>query len=124
MYKVTLKPKKGKSYDVGGTIFKAAVPRTVSEKLGEYLKNNDSFEVVQQLGESEDDFVNHEVIEPEEQEKLAKIYSEKELEKLSKSEQEDIIFMLAGDASTVKNGPERIALILQLQEEVTKPEGE
>lgn len=43
-------------------------------------------------------------------------YTQAELKKLNKAEQEEIISDLNGDLGTVKNEDERITLIIQLQE--------
>jgi hypothetical protein len=45
----------------------------------------------------------------------SKLYSQTELKKLNKSDQEKIITELSGDITSVKNEEERIALILHLQ---------
>ena len=45
MFKVTLKKGAGKTYDVGGLVFKEEAPKMVNEKLGKYLLDNPCFSV-------------------------------------------------------------------------------
>ncbi|MBX0319757.1 YqbF domain-containing protein [Shouchella clausii] len=45
MYKATLKTGQGKTYDVGGVVFKENTPKEVENQLGEYLSKNPCFQV-------------------------------------------------------------------------------
>lgn len=103
MYEVTLE--KGKTYDVGGTVFKKGVPKVVDTKLGNYLKDNPVFQVVEKSMESADS------VSP------SKPYTQSGLKKLTVAEHEEIIEVLGGDPESVKNADQRIDLILKLQEE-------
>jgi len=97
----------GKSYGVDGHNFIDGVEQVISIDTYEYLKDNAMFEVRE--GEKED------APSLSDGEK----YTESTLKKLSKSEQDDIIRTLTkGDLiQDTKNEKERIALILQLQEQ-------
>ncbi|WYP24755.1 YqbF domain-containing protein [Alkalihalobacillus sp. FSL W8-0930] len=123
MFEVTLDPKKGKSFDVGGTIFKAGVPRSVSDDLGEYLKGNEFFLVSRSDSDNFKDHGTHTKNEGNQtpsgengENNPPGSYTEKDLLKLKQAEQEGIIQSLNGDPGQAKNAQERVALILKLQE--------
>ncbi|MGQ7108334.1 YqbF domain-containing protein [Bacillus cereus group sp. Bce041] len=97
----------GKTYMIDGHIFTDGVEKVVKKETYEYLKNNDLFEVRE--GEKED---APSLLSGEK-------HTESTLKKLSKADQEEIIRSLTqGDfIQDTKNENERIALILELQEQ-------
>lgn len=95
---------KGKTYDVMGHIFIFGdKPKEVEQDVYEYLGGNAYFSLVKDENESSED-------ENEE-------YTAASLKKLNAEQQKDIITGFGGDLESVSNEEERIALILQLQEE-------
>lgn len=100
---------KGKTYDVLGHIFLVDQEQPVEQEVYEYLQDNEFFEV----REGEASTNEFSPLKPE-----GEVYTESELKKLNKSQQEAIIKSLSGDfIEETKNEAERIALILKLQEE-------
>ncbi|EJR41642.1 hypothetical protein IIK_05774 [Bacillus cereus VD102] len=97
----------GKTYTVDGHIFNDGVEQVVEKETYDYLKDNMLFAVRE--GETE---VAPSLLIDEK-------YTESMLKKLSKAEQEEIIRSLnQGDLiKDTKNENERIALILELQEQ-------
>ncbi|MCC2483722.1 YqbF domain-containing protein [Bacillus pacificus] len=97
----------GKSYGVDGHNFIDGVEQAIGKDTYEYLKENKMFEVREGEQEKAPSLSNGEK------------HTESTLKKLSKGEQEDIIHSLTkGDfIQDTKNEKERIALILELQEQ-------
>ncbi|MFI8709947.1 YqbF domain-containing protein [Bacillus sp. NPDC077411] len=101
---------KGKTYDVLDHRFVDGVEQKVNEEVYDYLKQNKQFE----LWEADDN--THASLLKSDGEK----YTEQDLKALKKNEQESIIRSLTkGDfIQETKNEQERIALILELQNQV------
>ncbi|CAI6222250.1 putative protein YqbF [Bacillus subtilis] len=99
----TAKLIKGKNYHVMDKVFKIGEEQPVSRKLFLYLKQNESFEVNEMQGENNggEEPIN---------------YTEAQLKGMQKSEHETIISNLGGNPSDFKNADERIAFILNHQE--------
>ncbi|MCU5196493.1 YqbF domain-containing protein [Bacillus mobilis] len=97
----------GKTYMIDDHVFTDGVEKVVEKATYEYLKGNTLFEVRE--GEQED---AHSLLNGEK-------YTETILKKLSKAEQDEIIRSLTqGDfIHDTKNEKERIALILELQDQ-------
>ncbi|MFI8673480.1 hypothetical protein CON32_00180 [Bacillus cereus] len=97
----------GKTYTVDGYIFNDGVEQVVEKETYDYLKDNMLFAV----REGEKEVAPSLLIDEK--------YTESMLKKLSKAEQEEIIRSLnQGDLiKDTKNENERIALILELQEQ-------
>ncbi|MEK4689426.1 YqbF domain-containing protein [Bacillus subtilis] len=100
----TAKLIKGKNYHVMDKVFKIGEEQPVSRKLYLYLKQNEAFEVNEVQGE------NNGGEEPIK-------YTEAQLKGMQKSEHETIISNLGGNPSDFKNADERIAFILNHQEQ-------
>lgn len=93
---------KGKTYDVMDRIFKNGEDAISVEKdLYAYLKGNAHFNLTKEDPKDEG----------------AEVHTAASLKKLNADEQKAIITGLGGDLESVNNEEERIALILQLQEE-------
>ncbi|MEC3639773.1 YqbF domain-containing protein [Bacillus halotolerans] len=99
----TAKLIQGKTYHVMDKVFKIGEEQPVSRKLYLYLKQNEAFEVNEVQGE------NNGGEEPIH-------YTEAQLKGMQKSDHETIIFNLGGNPSDFKNADERIAFILNQQE--------
>ncbi|AWX20935.1 YqbF domain-containing protein [Bacillus sp. FSL K6-1560] len=99
----TAKLTKGKNYHVMDKVFKIGEEQPVSRKLYLYLKQNEAFEVNEVQGENNggEEPIN---------------YTESQLKGMQKSEHETIISNLGGNPSDFKNADERIAFILNHQE--------
>lgn len=97
----------GKTYNVMGYNFLDGIEQSVDKDVYEYLSDNHMFEVREGEAAEKSSFSNGEK------------YTEVELKKLNKTDQEDIIRSLTvGDfIHETKNEKERIELILQLQNE-------
>ncbi|PEE20743.1 hypothetical protein CON95_26985 [Bacillus toyonensis] len=97
----------GKTYNVMGHNFLDGIEQSVDKPVYEYLSDNHMFEVREGEAAEAPSFSNGEK------------YTEIELKKLNKTDQEDIISSLtAGDfIQETKNEKERIELILQLQKQ-------
>lgn len=97
----------GKSYGVDGHNFVDGVEQAIGKDTYEYLKDNKMFEVREGEKEKAPSLSDGEK------------YTESTLKKLSKGEQEDLIrYLTKGDLiKDTKNENERIALILELQEQ-------
>ncbi|KWU68428.1 hypothetical protein AWW71_04840 [Bacillus cereus] len=97
----------GKTYMIDGHIFTDGVEKAVEKETYEYLKDNDLFEVREGEKENAPSLL------------VGEKYTESTLKKLSKAEQDEIIRSLTqGDfIQDTKNEKERIALILELQEQ-------
>lgn len=99
----TAKLIKGRNYHVMDKVFKIGEEQPVSRKLYLYLKQNEAFEVNEVQGE------NNGGEEPIH-------YTEAQLKGMQKSEHETIISNLGSNPSDFKNADERIAFILNQQE--------
>lgn len=99
----------GSTYDVMGHRFVDGVEQKVNEEVYDYLKQNEQFEV-----READDITAASFLKP-----VGEKYTEQELKVLKKDQQETIIHSLTkGDfIQETKNEQERIALILELQEQ-------
>lgn len=97
----------GKTYNVMGHNFLDGMEQSVDKAVYEYLSENHMFEVREGEAAEKPSFSNGEK------------YTEVELKKLNKTDQDDIIRSLTvGDfIHETKNEKERIELILQLQEQ-------
>lgn len=103
----TAKLVKGKTYDVMDRVFKISEDAvTVDENLHSYLKGNAHFSLTEEEQEDSGD-----------KDEGAEVHTAASLKKLNADEQKAIITGLGGDLESVSNEEERIALILQLQEE-------
>jgi hypothetical protein len=100
---------KGQTYSVFNHIFLVDQEKQVDKYTYDYLNGNDQFEV----WEGEAKAPDNGLIKPD-----GEKYTEAELKKLNKAQQEQIIQSLSKDfVQETKNEQERIALILKLQEE-------
>ncbi|MBU8720531.1 YqbF domain-containing protein [Bacillus subtilis] len=101
MYKAKLI--KGKNYHVMDKVFKIGEEQPVSRKLYLYLKQNEAFEVngVQDKKNGGEEPIH---------------YTEDQLKGMHKPDHETIISNLGGNPSDFKNADERIAFILNQQE--------
>ncbi|XAK57490.1 YqbF domain-containing protein [Bacillus inaquosorum] len=102
----------GQTYDVMGYVFLLNQKREVEKTVYSYLKNNDQFEchlIKEEPKETE---------KPKSDDDIAskKKYTETELKGMNKTEQEAIVTDLGGNPSDFKNADERIAFILNQQE--------
>ena len=105
MAKVQYKSKEGVLHIGGGRFFYGQKPVQVSEEeKGELLKLYKDLEEVEEKESqsSEDD---------------EDMYTEASLKKLNAEQQKEVILSMGGDPEETKNEGERIALILNLQEE-------
>ncbi|MFP3421769.1 YqbF domain-containing protein [Bacillus sp. SIMBA_154] len=98
---------KGKTYAVMGHVFLVNQVKDIEKKVFQYLDGNEFF-------------ICKEVKEEEEPAQQAKIYTETELKGMNKTEQEAIIIDLGGDPSQLKDKSERIAFILDHQQQQEK----
>ena len=100
MYKAKLI--KGKNYHVMDKVFKIGEEQPVSRKLYLYLKQNEAFEVNEVQDKNGGEEPTH--------------YTEDQLKGMHKPDHETIISNLGGNPSHFKNADERIAFILNQQE--------
>ncbi|AWI37889.1 hypothetical protein BA81_12345 [Bacillus safensis FO-36b] len=122
---------KGKTYSVMGHVFLLNQEKEIEKKVFQYLNGNEFFDC-KQLDVPADDpktddqpkeKPSEEKEEPKEEEEPsleAKIYTETELKDMKKDGQEAVIVDLGGDPSEFKNESERIAFILENQQQQEK----
>ncbi|MCP1149847.1 MULTISPECIES: YqbF domain-containing protein [Bacillus] len=106
---------KGKTYAVMGHVFLVNQVKDIEKKVYQYLDGNEFF-ICKEVKAPVDDIMKEE----EEPAQEAKIYSETELKGMNKTEQEAIIIDLGGDPSQLKDKSERIAFILDHQQQQEK----
>ncbi|MFP3421754.1 YqbF domain-containing protein [Bacillus sp. SIMBA_154] len=122
---------KGKTYAVMGHVFLLNQVKEIEKKVFQYLNGNDFFackEVKVPVDDSKTDDQPKEKPSEEEEPKEAeeepqqeqKIYTEIELKDMKKDGQEAVIVDLGGDPSEFKNESERIAFILENQQQQEK----
>ncbi|ATH71783.1 YqbF domain-containing protein [Bacillus altitudinis] len=118
---------KGKTYAVMGHVFLLNQVKEIEKKVFQYLDGNEFFnctEVKAPVDDSKTDDQPKEddkpVEEEEEPQQEQKIYTETELKDMKKDGQEAVIVDLGGDPSEFKNEGERIAFILENQEQQEK----
>lgn len=125
---------KGKTYSVMGHVFLLNQEKEIEKKVFQYLNGNEFFDCKQldvpaddpktDDQPKEDDKSVKEEEEPkeaeEEPQQEQKIYTETELKDMKKDGQEAVIVDLGGDPSEFKNEGERIAFILENQEQQEK----
>lgn len=124
---------KGKTYSVMGHVFLLNQEKEIEKKVFQYLNGNEFFDCKQldvpaddpktDGQPKEDDKSVKEEEEPkeaeEEPQQEQKIYTETELKGMNKTEQEAIVIDLGGDPTQLKDKSERIAFILEQQQEKT-----
>ncbi|WNF51983.1 YqbF domain-containing protein [Bacillus sp. SG20001] len=125
---------KGKTYSVMGHVFLLNQEKEIEKKVFQYLNGNEFFDC-KQLNvpaddpktdgqPKEDDKSVKEEEEPkeaeEEPQQEQKIYTESELKGMNKTEQEAIVIDLGGDPTQLKDKSERIAFILEHQQQQEK----
>ncbi|MBU8697550.1 YqbF domain-containing protein [Bacillus pumilus] len=122
---------KGKTYSVMGHVFLLNQEKEIEKKVFQYLNGNDFFsckEVKAPVDDPKTDEQTKENPSEEEEPKEAeeepqqeqKIYTESELKGMNKTEQEAIVIDLGGDPTQLKDKSERIAFILERQEQQEK----
>lgn len=118
---------KGKTYSVMGHVFLLNQEKEIEKKVFQYLDGNEFFnctEVKAPVDDPKTDDPPKEddksVKEEEEPSQEAKIYTETELKDMKKDGQEAVIVDLGGDPSEFKNESERIAFILENQQQQEK----
>ncbi|CAL8900155.1 YqbF domain-containing protein [Bacillus pumilus] len=118
---------KGKTYAVMGHVFLVNQVKGIEKKVFQYLDGNEFFackEVKAPVDDSKTDDQPKEddkpVKEEEEPQQEQKTYTETELKGMNKTEQEAIIIDLGGDPSQLKDKSERIAFILDHQQQQEK----
>ncbi|MGE6627335.1 YqbF domain-containing protein [Bacillus pumilus] len=120
---------KGKTYSVMGHVFLLNQVKEIEKKVFQYLDGNEFFnctEVKAPVDDSKTDDQPKEKPSEEEPKKEEepqqgqKIYTESELKGMNKTEQEAIVIDLGGDPSQLKDKSERIAFILERQEQQEK----
>lgn len=119
---------KGKTYSVMGHVFLLNQEKEIEKKVFQYLDGNDFFvctEVKAPVDDpktddqpKEDEEPAKEEEEPQQEQKI--FYTESELKGMNKTEQEAIVIDLGGDPSQLKDKSERIAFILENQEQQEK----
>ncbi|MCZ2740302.1 YqbF domain-containing protein [Bacillus safensis] len=117
---------KGKTYAVMGHVFLLNQEKEIEKKVFQYLNGNEFFDC-KQLDVPDDPKTDDQPKEDEEPAKEEeepvqeqKIYTESELKGMNKTEQEAIVIDLGGDPSQLKDKSERIAFILENQEQQEK----
>ncbi|KIL23726.1 YqbF domain-containing protein [Bacillus pumilus] len=118
MYSVVLI--KGKTYAVMGHVFLVNQVKDVEKKVFQYLDGNEFFNCTEVKAPVDDPKTDEPVKEEEEPVQEAKTYTETELKGMNKTEQEAIIIDLGGDPSQLKDKSERIAFILDHQQQQEK----
>lgn len=116
---------KGKTYSVMGHVFLLNQVKEIEKKVFQYLNGNDFFSCKEVKAPADDpktdDQPKEKPSEEEEEPSLeAKIYTETELKDMKKDGQEAVIVDLGGDPSEFKNESERIAFILEKQQQQEK----
>ncbi|MDC7795009.1 YqbF domain-containing protein [Bacillus altitudinis] len=112
----------GKTYSVMGHVFLLNQEKEIEKKVFQYLNGNEFFDCKQLDVPDDDKPVKDE--EPKETEEEpaqeTKTYTESELKGMNKTEQEAIVIDLGGDPSQLKDKSERIAFILEHQQQQEK----
>ena len=105
----------GANYSVMGYLFKVDQEKEVTKKVFDYLQGHPQFKLLEKDSSNPaKDSLQNEPPSPED----GQAYTESELKKLNKAQQDSIIHTLSGDmVYETKNESERITLILKLQEE-------
>ncbi|MGN7326576.1 YqbF domain-containing protein [Bacillus pumilus] len=124
---------KGKTYSVMGHVFHLNQEKEIEKKVFQYLDGNEFFDCKQldvpaddpktddQPKEDDKPVEEEEPKEAEEEpQQEQKIYTETELKDMKKDGQEAFIVDLGGDPSEFKNESERIAFILEKQQQQEK----
>ncbi|PIK28360.1 YqbF domain-containing protein [Bacillus pumilus] len=120
---------KGKTYSVMGHVFLLNQVKEIEKKVFQYLDGNEFFnctEVKAPVDDSKTDDQpkekpsEEEPKEEEEPQQEQKIYTEAELKGMNKTEQEAIVIDLGGDPTQLKDKSERIAFILEHQQQQEK----
>lgn len=113
---------KGKTYSVMGHVFLLNQVKDIEKKVFRYLDGNEFFDCKQLDVPVDDPKTDDQTKEKpsEEPAQEAKIYTEIELKDMKKDGQEAVIVDLGGDPSEFKNEGERIAFILDHQEQQEK----
>ncbi|MCY7570952.1 YqbF domain-containing protein [Bacillus pumilus] len=118
---------KGKTYAVMGHVFLVNQVKDVEKKVFQYLDGNEFFNCTEVKAPVDDPKTDDQpkeddkpVKEEEEPQQEQKTYTETELKGMNKTEQEAIIIDLGGDPSQLKDKSERIAFILDHQQQQEK----
>lgn len=121
---------KGKTYSVMGHVFLLNQEKEIEKKVFQYLNGNEFFNCTEVKAPVDDPKTDDqtkekpsEEEEPKEEEEPAlevKIYTESELKGMNKTEQEAIVIDLGGDPTQLKDKSERIAFILEHQQQQEK----
>ncbi|EDW22684.1 hypothetical protein FO510_05945 [Bacillus pumilus] len=118
---------KGKTYSVMGHVFLLNQEKDIEKKVFQYLDGNEFFDCKQLDVPADDPKTDDQpkeddkpVEEEEEPQQEQKIYTETELKDMKKDGQEAVIVDLGGDPSEFKNESERIAFILENQQQQEK----
>ncbi|CAI7725049.1 MULTISPECIES: YqbF domain-containing protein [Bacillus] len=118
---------KGKTYSVMGHVFHLNQEKEIEKKVFQYLDGNDFFACKKVKAPADDSKTDDEpkedeepAKEEEEPQQEQKIYTESELKGMNKTEQEAIVIDLGGDPTQLKDKSERIAFILERQEQQEK----
>ncbi|MGK9391314.1 YqbF domain-containing protein [Bacillus sp. RK1064] len=122
---------KGKTYSVMGHVFLLNQEKEIEKKVFQYLNGNEFFNCTEVKAPTDDPKTDdqpkekpseeeEESKEEEEPSQEAKIYTETELKDMKKDGQEAVIVDLGGDPSEFKNESERIAFILENQQQQEK----
>ncbi|MED5223202.1 YqbF domain-containing protein [Bacillus safensis] len=116
---------KGKTYSVMGHVFHLNQEKEIEKKVYQYLDGNEFFDCKQLDVPADDPKTDDQPKEKpseeeEEPQQEQKIYTETELKDMKKDGQEAVIVDLGGDPSEFKNESERIAFILENQQQQEK----
>ncbi|AKC65582.1 MULTISPECIES: YqbF domain-containing protein [Bacillus] len=111
---------KGKTYAVKGHVFHLNQEKEIEKKVFQYLDGNEFFDCQEVKTSVDDPKTDEPEKEEEEPVQEAKTYTETELKDMKKDGQEAVIVDLGGDPSEFKNEGERIAFILENQEQQEK----
>ncbi|XYU18297.1 YqbF domain-containing protein [Bacillus pumilus] len=121
---------KGKTYSVMGHVFLLNQEKEIEKKVFQYLDGNEFFNCTEVKAPVDDPKTDdqtkekpteeEEPKEEEEPQQEQKIYTESELKGMNKTEQEAIVIDLGGDPSQLKDKSERIAFILEHQQQQEK----
>lgn len=122
---------KGKTYSVMGHVFLLNQEKEIEKKVFQYLDGNEFFDCKQldvPVDDPKTDDQTKEKPSEEEEPKEAeeepaqetKTYTESELKGMNKTEQEAIVIDLGGDPAQLKDKSERIAFILEHQQQQEK----
>lgn len=122
---------KGKTYSVMGHVFLLNQEKEIEKKVFQYLNGNEFFDCKQldvpaddpktdDPPKEDDKSVKEEEPKEAEEEPQQKTYTESELKGMNKTEQEAIVIDLGGDPTQLKDKSERIAFILEHQQQQEK----